>query len=125
MHAGRGREPAAVSLERAIQTFALRPASEETAWLIAADFVQESGDDLTAEVIRTDPAGLLKQPGGGAGWGDGRGDGWGAGRGDGWGAGGGAGDGAGGGAGDGSGAGWGDGSGAGWGDGDGAGCGSG
>ena len=74
--------------------FGLTAASDETAWLIAADRAQEMGCEALAEVMRLDPTliadwltdfgfGYGSGSGSGSGSGDGSGDGSGSGDGDG------------------------------------------
>ena len=80
MHGGVRGQPAAVAYREVCREFDLTPARDETAWLIAADRLQELGFDLLAEVMRLDPTMI-------ADWltdfGSGYGDGSGSGSGDG------------------------------------------
>jgi hypothetical protein len=114
------------ALERVAREFDLTPASDAAAWQVAADRVEELGDELTAALMRGNPCDLrdaANVSGSGSGYGDGYGDGYGSGYGDGDGSGYGYGSGSG--YGDGYGSGYGCGYGSGYGDGSGSGYGSG
>lgn len=52
MHGEGNREPATVAVEQAIQAFGLQTTQDETAWLSAADYVEESGFPLQAHMMR-------------------------------------------------------------------------
>ena len=92
MHGGGGEEPARVAYRDVCREFGLTAASDETAWLIAADRAQEMGCESLADLMRAVPSAVgewLSRYG--SGYGDGDGSGYGYGSGDGYGSGSGSG----------------------------------
>ena len=92
MHGGSGSEFERVAYREVCREFGLTAASDETAWLIAADRAQEMGCETLADLMRAGPSAVGEWlhgygSGDGHGSGDGYGYGYGDGNGDGYGSG--------------------------------------